>query len=52
VKYLDKSFSTPANSKAFVDNWDAIFGEGKPKKEDEPEPVVDPDAAGAVVRGA
>jgi hypothetical protein len=31
MRYLDKRFSTPANSRAFVDNWDAIFGsEEKP----------------------
>lgn len=36
MKYLDKSFSTPANSKAYVDNWEAVFVE-KPKQEDKPE---------------
>jgi len=42
VKYLDKKFSSPANSKQFVDNWDAIFGEKEkpkdPPSEDPPEP--------------
>ncbi len=27
MKYLEKSFSTPANSQAFRDNWDAVFSE-------------------------
>lgn len=27
MKYLSKSFSTPANSKAYVDNWESVFGE-------------------------
>jgi hypothetical protein len=27
MKYLGKSFSSPANSRAFVDNWDSVFGE-------------------------
>jgi hypothetical protein len=27
MKYLSKSFSTPANSRAYVENWDAVFGE-------------------------
>lgn len=27
MKYLSKSFSTPANSRAYVDNWDAVFGD-------------------------
>lgn len=27
MKYLGKSFSSPANSRAFVDGWDAVFGE-------------------------
>jgi hypothetical protein len=31
TKYLDKKFSSPPNSKAYVDNWDAIFGD-KPKQ--------------------
>lgn len=25
MKYLSKSFSTPANSKAYVDNWESVF---------------------------
>ena len=32
MKYLDKKFSSPGNSKAFVDNWEAVFG-------DKPAPV-------------
>ncbi len=35
MKYLDKKFSTPANSKRFVDNWDAIFKEEKQSPDDE-----------------
>lgn len=27
MKYLDKRFSSPANSRAYVDNWEAVFGE-------------------------
>jgi hypothetical protein len=27
MKYLSKSFSTPANSRAYVENWDSVFGE-------------------------
>lgn len=27
MKYLSKSFSTPANSRAYVDGWEATFGE-------------------------
>jgi hypothetical protein len=27
VKYLGKSFSSPANSAEYVRNWDAVFGE-------------------------
>jgi len=38
MKYLDKKFSSPHNSKAFVDNWDAIFGEEKPKRDEKPDP--------------
>ncbi len=26
MKYLEKSFSTPANSAAYRDNWAATFG--------------------------
>jgi hypothetical protein len=36
MKYLSKKFSTPANSRAFVDNWDAIFGNDEPAR-----PVVE-----------
>lgn len=25
MKYLDKSFRSPANSQAFVDNWAKVF---------------------------
>ena len=38
MKYLDKKFSTPANNKAFVDNWDSVFGTDS--KPDEKEPVT------------
>ena len=34
MKYLDKTFSSGANSKEFRDNWDAIFGQ--PEKEEKP----------------
>ena len=34
MKYLGKSFSSPANSKEFVDNWDAVFGEKKTEPDD------------------
>jgi len=36
VKYLDKKFTSPPNSKEFVDNWDAVFGNDPPA---EPEPA-------------
>lgn len=26
TKYLDKKFSSPANSKKYVDNYDKVFG--------------------------
>ena len=26
MKYLSKSFSTPANSRAYVENWERVFG--------------------------
>ena len=32
MKYLSKKFSSPANSKDFVDNWDAIFKKDEPVK--------------------
>lgn len=35
MKYLDKKFSSPANSRAFVDNWSAIFGEPEQPAEGE-----------------
>ena len=35
MKYLGKSFSTPANSRAYVDGWERTFGN------DEPEPARD-----------
>ncbi len=39
MKYLGKKFSSPANSKQFVDNWDAIFKKDEPTKDDKkPEP--------------
>lgn len=42
MKYLSKKFSSPANSKDFVDNWDAVFGSEKPV-EPEPKPTeLDP----------
>jgi hypothetical protein len=40
MKYLNKKFSTPPNSKEFVDNWDAVFGE-KPKPSDDKPQQVD-----------
>lgn len=27
MKYLSKRFSSPANSRAYVENWSAVFGE-------------------------
>ena len=47
MKYLDKSFSTPANSRAYVENWESVFGGEKAKQEDEPEqsePVAVPES--------
>jgi len=32
MKYLDKTFSTPANSQAYVDGWERVFG-GEEKEE-------------------
>ena len=29
MKYLDKTFSTPSNSKKYRDNFDAVFGKKK-----------------------
>jgi hypothetical protein len=40
MKYLGKKFSSPANSKDFVDNWDATFKKETPTKD---EPAVRPD---------
>jgi hypothetical protein len=31
MKYLGKSFSSPANSAEYVKNWDAVFGEPEPR---------------------
>ena len=41
TKYEQKSFNSPANSKAYVDNWDRIFG--KKCEHEETELVVDLD---------
>lgn len=27
MKYLESKFSSPANSKAYVDGWERVFGE-------------------------
>lgn len=43
MKYLDKRFSTPANSKEFVANWDSVFGDRKPELEP---PKCDTNAGG------
>jgi hypothetical protein len=55
MKYLDKSFSTPANSRAYVEGWERVFGE---EKKAEPEggypdthagqPIVTTDEVAAV----
>jgi hypothetical protein len=51
VKYLNKQFSTPANSRAYVDNWDAIFG-NEPLVDRDPRPSVSAEAdAGGPERG-
>lgn len=43
TKFEDKSFSTPANSKKFTDNWDKVFGkEDKAKKKKSPVKAVKP----------
>jgi hypothetical protein len=36
VKYLDKQFSSPANSRKYVENWEAIFGERRDDERKEP----------------
>jgi len=33
MKYLGKSFSTPANSRAYVENWERVFGEKRGEAE-------------------
>ena len=44
MKYLDAKFSTPANSRAYVEGWERVFGEEEAKAEEakaeptEPEP--------------
>lgn len=37
MKYLNKRFTSPANSKEFVENWDAVFGD-EPTEPPEPPP--------------
>ena len=33
MKYLDKKFQSPGNSKSYVENWESVFGEKQPKTE-------------------
>jgi hypothetical protein len=33
MKYLGKSFSSPANSKEFVDGWERTFGDEEPAQD-------------------
>lgn len=40
MKYLDKKFSSPANSRDFVANWDAVFGEKEAEDYVPPERIV------------
>lgn len=42
MKYLDPKFSSPANSRAYVEGWERCFGEeeGEAKAEEEV-PVVE-----------
>ena len=40
MRYLDKKFSTPANSKAYVDNWDAVFGEKRETEKTDDDPIA------------
>ena len=37
MKYLDPKFSSPANSRAYVEGWERVFGEeeGEVKAEEE-----------------
>jgi hypothetical protein len=35
MKYLGKSFSSPPNSRAFVENWDRVFGESPIRTDDD-----------------
>jgi len=39
MKYLDPKFSTPANSRAYVEGWERVFGEGEASKPDEESPA-------------
>lgn len=47
MKYLEKKFSSPGNSKEFVDNWAAVFGakEKAPDEEKPEEEAAKPDGA-------
>jgi hypothetical protein len=50
VKYLNKRFTSPANSTDYVDNWDAIFGKDEPA-ERESKPDVSAETKAAPERG-
>ncbi len=39
MKYLEKKFSTPGNSRAFVEGWERCFGEEEEVKPDEEVPI-------------
>jgi hypothetical protein len=45
MNYLKKSFSVGLGSKAYRDNFDAVFGQREPDEDSPPAPdeVVDPD---------
>ena len=36
TKFEQKKFSTPANSQAFRDNWDAVFADDAPRLVEDP----------------
>ena len=40
MKYLDPKFSSPANSRAYVEGWERCFGEGEGEAKTEEEVVV------------
>lgn len=42
MKYLEKRFTSPANSKEFVDNWDAVFGDEPAEPPAKKQTEIDP----------